>query len=147
MTSSRAATKGIKRSAGRLRVSTSLGAPAGAAGLPDVTFLRPLSGRRSHRSTAELPSAAAWLLGAHAGREFAYISIQDLFDATGNFQGTLKVRWRIILAGGDEFVGVANPQIRDAAGNITLDACSKFRGERIDIEALSPRCQNITPPQ
>ncbi|MBA3715102.1 MAG: hypothetical protein H0W76_22030 [Pyrinomonadaceae bacterium] len=81
------------------------------------------------------------------GNEFAYTFIQDLFDATGNFQGTLKVRFKITLTGKDEFVGVANSQIRDADGNITLDGCSTFRAERIKIEPLAPRCQSITPPQ
>jgi hypothetical protein len=124
--------------------------PPGVPPLPDrhvyATFAR---GGAAIGSDRDLPFASPqhgyW--EHQQGNEFAYISIQDLFDATGSFQGTLKVRWRITLTDRDQFVGVANPQIRDAAGNITLDGCSKFRAERIEIEPLSQRCQSITPPQ
>jgi len=81
------------------------------------------------------------------GNEFAYITIQDLFDAAGNFQGTLKVKSKITVTGLDEFVAVSNPQIRDAAGNLTLDGCSTARAVRIKTEPLLERCQSITPPQ
>jgi hypothetical protein len=81
------------------------------------------------------------------GNEFAWTFLGDNFDAMGNFLGTLKLRARITLTGKDTFVGVANPQVRDAAGNLLLDACSTFKAERIKAEPLSERCQSITPPQ
>jgi hypothetical protein len=81
------------------------------------------------------------------GNEFAYLTIQDLFDAAGNFQGTLKVKSKITITGPDEFVAVSNPQIRDAAGNLILDGCSTSRAVRIKTEPLLERCQNITLPQ
>ena len=81
------------------------------------------------------------------GHEFSYLTIQDLFDAAGNFQGTLKVKSKITITGPDEFVAVNNPQIRDAAGNLILDACSTSRAVRIKTEPLLERCQNITLPQ
>jgi hypothetical protein len=74
------------------------------------------------------------------GNEFVYLTIQDLFDAAGNFQGTLKVKSRITITGPDEFVAVSNPQIRDAAGNLILDACSTSRAVRIKTEPLLERC-------
>lgn len=81
------------------------------------------------------------------GHEFAWAFIGDNFDPLGNFVGTLKLRGRITMTGKDTFVGVANPQVRDAAGNLLLDACSTFRAERIKAEPLSERCQSLTPPQ
>jgi hypothetical protein len=81
------------------------------------------------------------------GNEFAWTFIGDNFDALGNFVGTLKLRAKITMTGKDTFVGVSNPQLRDAAGNIVLDACSTFKAERIKAEPPSERCQSITPPQ
>ncbi len=81
------------------------------------------------------------------GNEFTWTFIGDNFDALGNFVGTLKLRAKITMTGKDSFVGVANPQVRDAAGNVVLDACSTFKAERVKAEPPSERCQNITPPQ
>lgn len=81
------------------------------------------------------------------GNEFAWTFAGDNFDVMGNFLGTIKLRAKITMTGRDTFVGVANPQVRDAAGNVILDACSTFRAERIKAEPLSERCQSITPPQ
>lgn len=81
------------------------------------------------------------------GNEFAWAFLGDNFDPLGNFVGTLKLKARITMTGKDSFIGVANPQVRDAAGNVLLDACSTFRAERIKTEPLSERCQSITPPQ
>lgn len=80
-----------------------------------------------------------------AGNEFAGTFTEDLFDATGNFAGTLKVRTRTIVTGKDEYVGVANGERRDASGNLTLNACTTFRGKRIIIEPLPAQCQSINP--
>ena len=91
------------------------------------------------------PQHGAW---EHlSGHEFLYITVQDLFDAAGNFQGTLKVKSRITMTGPDEFVAVSNPQIRNAAGTLILDACSTSKAQRIKTEMLLERCQSITPPQ
>ncbi len=87
----------------------------------------------------------AW---AHlGGNDFAYTSIQDLFNAMGSFAGTTTVRVRLTVTGPDTFVGVANGEQRDAAGNLVANRCSTLRGARIKVEPLSPQCQSITPPQ
>ena len=124
--------------------------PPGAPPLPDryvyATFARGGGAIGSDRGLPfSSPQHGVWEhLG---GNEFAYTFIQDLFDAAGSFQGTLQVKQRIILTSDDEFVGVANPQIRDAAGNLTLDACSTFKAERLTTGPLAPRCQSLSPPQ
>jgi hypothetical protein len=124
--------------------------PPGAPPLPDrfiyLTFAR---GGALIGSDRGLPFASpqhgVWEhLG---GKEFVYITVQDLFDAAGNFQGTLKVKSRITMTGPDEFVAVSNPQIRNAAGALILDACSTSKAVRIKTEPLLERCQSITPPQ
>ena len=91
------------------------------------------------------PQHGAW--EHRGGNEFAWTFIGDNFDPLGNFVGTLKLRARITITGRDTFSGVANPQVRDAAGTLLLDACSTFKAERIKTEPLSERCQSITPPQ
>ncbi len=85
---------------------------------------------------------------AHTGgNEFALTFIEDLFDGMGNFVGTLKVRTRVTVIGKDGYVGIANGEFRDAAGNVMRSGCATIRGERIKIEPLPPQCQSITPPQ
>jgi hypothetical protein len=87
----------------------------------------------------------AW---AHlGGDDFAYTINEDLFDALGNFAGTLTVRVKLTVTGNDTFVGVANGEQRDAAGNLVFNRCTTVRGQRIKVEPLSPQCQSITPPQ
>ncbi len=87
----------------------------------------------------------AW---AHlGGNDFAFTFVEDLFDAVGNFAGTLTVRVRLTVTGKDTFVGVANGENRDAAGNLVFNRCTTVRGERIKVEPLAPQCQSITPPQ
>jgi hypothetical protein len=91
------------------------------------------------------PQHGTW---AHIrGDEFASTTIQDLFDVMGNFQGTLTVRVKSTLIGKDEFVGVANGESRDAAGNLISSRCATVRGQRITIEPLAPQCQTIPFPQ
>jgi hypothetical protein len=124
--------------------------PPGAPPLPNrFVYLTIASGGAVIGSDRGLPFASPQhgLWEHRGGNEFSYLTIQDLFDAAGNFQGTLKIRARITVTGKDEFVGVASPQIRDAAGNIILDGCSTFKAVRIKTEPLSERCQSITPPQ
>jgi hypothetical protein len=124
--------------------------PPGAPPLPNrfiyLTFARGGAVIGSDRGLPfASPQHGVWEhLGGH---EFAYLTIQDLFDAAGNFQGTLKVKSKITITGPDEFVAVSNPQIRDAAGNLILDGCSTSRAVRIKTESLLERCQSITPPQ
>lgn len=87
----------------------------------------------------------AW---AHlGGNQFAWTAIEDLFDGTGNFTGSVTVRVRITVTGKDEFVGVSNAEERDAFGNVLFSRCGTVRGERIKIEPLAPQCQSVTPPQ
>jgi len=82
-----------------------------------------------------------------SGNDFAYTLIEDLFNAMGNFAGTLTVRVKLTMTGKDTFVGVANGESRDAAGNLVFNRCTTVRGERIKVEPLPPQCQSITPPQ
>lgn len=81
------------------------------------------------------------------GSEFAYTFVGDNFDTTGNFLGTLKVRFNLTLTGPDELVGVDNAELRDPAGNLVFSRCNTVRGERIKIEPLPEQCQGIRPPQ
>lgn len=81
------------------------------------------------------------------GNEFASTSLEDLFDATGNFAGTFKGRARITVTGPNSFVAVSNAEQRNAAGEIIVQGCSTMRAERITVEPLAPQCQSITPPQ
>jgi hypothetical protein len=81
------------------------------------------------------------------GNDFAYTINEDLFDALGNFAGMLTVRVKLTVTGNDTFVGVANGEQRDAAGNLVFNRCTTVRGERIKVEPLAPQCQSITPPQ
>ena len=81
------------------------------------------------------------------GSNFAYTLKEDLFDAMGNFDGTVVVRARLTLNDKDAFTGVANAENRDAGGNVRFNRCTTVRGARIRVEALSEQCQSITPPQ
>jgi hypothetical protein len=81
------------------------------------------------------------------GNDFAYTINEDLFDALGNFAGTLTVRVKLTITGNDTFVGIANGEQRDAAGNLVFNRCTTVRGERIKVEPLAPQCQSVTPPQ
>ena len=81
------------------------------------------------------------------GISFAGTAKEDIFDAMGNFAGTLTVRTRTTMTGRDTYVGVANGELRDAAGNITRSLCTTFRATRIKVEPLPDQCQSITPPQ
>jgi len=81
------------------------------------------------------------------GDEFAATSTEDLFDALGNFVGTLKVRTRTTLIGEDLFIGVSNGEQRDTAGNLVFSRCATIRGDRLKIEPLPSQCQTIVPPQ
>lgn len=91
------------------------------------------------------PQHGAWEhLG---GNEFAATLIQDQFDATGNFVGTLTIRQKLTVIGDDQLEGVATAEIRDAVGNITAVRCATTKGERIKIEPLAPQCQSLTTPR
>jgi hypothetical protein len=81
------------------------------------------------------------------GNEFAQTFKEDLFDGLGNFAGTLTVRTRVTVTGKDEYIGVANGEARDAAGNVIFNRCTTIRAARIKIEPLAPQCQSITPPR
>lgn len=84
----------------------------------------------------------------HLGsNHFAGTAKEDIFDAMGNFAGTLTVRTRTTLTGRDTFVGVANGEFRDAAGNITRSLCTTFRATRLKVEPLPEQCQSIQPPE
>jgi hypothetical protein len=79
------------------------------------------------------------------GNEFAATFIADLYDQSGNFTGTVKLRTRYIVTGKDEFVGVANAEERDVNGNVTATRCARFKGEHITVEQLAPPCQGLNP--
>ena len=52
---------------------------------------------------------------------------QDLFNSAGTFVGTFKGHSRVQLVGRDEYVGVANIETRDAAGNLLSSRCARIR--------------------
>jgi hypothetical protein len=81
------------------------------------------------------------------GNEFAQTFKEDLFDGMGNFAGILTVRARVTVTGKDEYIGVANGEARDAAGNLIFNRCTTIRAERITVEPLAPQCQSIVPPR
>ena len=109
------------------------------------TFARGGATTGSDRTRPFSKQHGAW---AHlGGNDFAVTRKEDLFDAMGNFTGTLTVRTKLTITGKDEFVGVANGEFRDAAGNITRSACTTIKGTRIKVEPLPAQCQGITPPQ
>jgi len=99
----------------------------------------------SDRAQPTSKQHGAW---AHLGsNDFAFTAVEDIFDATGNFAGTLTVRVKLSVTGKDQFVGVSNGEQRDAAGNLVFNACGTLRGQRIKVEPLPLQCQSITPPQ
>jgi len=75
------------------------------------------------------------------GHDFAWTLVEDLFDAAGNFAGTIKIRVRLTMIGREEFVGSSNGEWRDADGNLIFNRCGTVRGERIQIEPLAQHCQ------
>ena len=79
--------------------------------------------------------------------EFVYTIVEDLYDTTATFIGTLKVRVKLTVVGADEFIGVSNGEQLDTNGNTVSNRCATIRGQRIAIEALSPQCLNIVPPR
>ena len=81
------------------------------------------------------------------GNEFAFTSIQEVFDAAGNFAGTFKGRGKITMKGRNAFVGVTNAEQRNAAGAIIVNGCSTIQAERIKVEPLATQCQSIEPPR
>ena len=81
------------------------------------------------------------------GSEFAFTTMEQLFNETGEPGGTVVIRVRITITAADDFIGVSNAEERDAAGNLVSNRCGTVRGDRITIEPLAPQCQNIVPPQ
>jgi hypothetical protein len=79
------------------------------------------------------------------GHEYAWTSVQDLFDSAGTFLGTFKARARVQLVGKDDLVGVANVEQRDPSGNITLNRCARFTAVRIVVEPLASPCEDLEP--
>ena len=79
------------------------------------------------------------------GHEYAWTSMQDLFDPAGTFLGTFKARARVQLVGMDDLVGVANVEQRDPSGNVVLNRCARFTAVRIVVEPLAPPCEGLEP--
>ena len=79
------------------------------------------------------------------GHEYAWTSVQDLFDAAGTFLGVFKARARVQLVGEDDLVGVANVEQRDPSGNVVLNRCARFRAVRVVVEPLAPPCDGLEP--
>jgi hypothetical protein len=121
------------------------GVPQPPSFIAHATFSRGGAAFGSDRQRPTSKQHGAWAyLG---GNEFAWTTTEDLFDAMGNFAGTLKVRVKVTLTGKDELVGVSNGEQRDPGGNLIFSRCGTIRGERIKIEPLAEQCQSITPPQ
>ena len=81
------------------------------------------------------------------GNEFASTFISDQYDTSGVFTGTLKIRVRYNVINKDEFVGVANVEVRDANDTVTAIRCATIKAQRTKVEPLAALCQGITPPQ
>ena len=145
--------EGFEKRAQRLEGSwTVIVTPAVPPGVPQppsfvtqATIARGGAVFSSDRSRASSKQHGTWEY--QGGDEFASTATEDLFDVLGNFAGTLKLRIRTTLIGEDLFIGVANAEQRDAAGNLVFNRCATIRGNRFKIESLSPQCQNIVPPQ
>ena len=121
--------------------------PPGAPPISFHTYLTFSEGGASIGSDRTKPFASpqhgTWV---HVqGHEFAGTFVQDLFDQAGTFLGTFKGRTRILLVGRNEFVGVANVEQRDPNGNLQLNRCARFVGERIVVEPLAPPCEDLEP--
>lgn len=81
------------------------------------------------------------------GNKYAWTFKEDIFDAMGNFDGVLTIRFRATLTARDEFVGVANSELRNANGDLIRNRCATGKGRRIMLEPLPELCQGITPPR
>lgn len=121
------------------------GVPQPASFVAHGTFARGGAAWGSDRTRPSSKQHGAW---EHTGGSaFAFTVTEDLFNETGQFAGTLRVRVRLRLIGNDEFVGVSNVELSDAAGKVILSGCGTVRGQRIKVEPLPEACQNIVPPQ
>lgn len=81
------------------------------------------------------------------GNVFASTFMSDQYDQSGVFTGTLKIRVRYNMVEKDEFVGVANVEVRDVNDTVTATRCATIKAQRIKVEPLAPQCQGITPPR
>ena len=75
-------------------------------------------------------------------KQFTYTFLSLIYDSTGQFAGTLKVREAITLnAAGDQYDGVSSIDVFDPAGNPIppFSSCGgTSHGKRIEVEA--PTC-------
>lgn len=133
----------------RLDVTVNVIVPPGVPQSPPFlghgTFSRSGATVATDRTRALSKQQGAW---AHlGGNDFAWTTIEDLFDGMGSFAGTVKVRVRLTVTGKDTFVGVSNGEFRDTAGNITRNGCGTVHGTRIKVEPLPEQCQYVPAPQ
>jgi hypothetical protein len=141
--------KQAQRIEGSWDITATISVPPGAPQPPPVishaTFSRGGAVFGSDRTRPFSKQHGAWVhLG---GNKFASTRTEDLFDPMGNFAGTFKVNLSLTVTRRDEFVGVASVEFRDAAGNLTRNACATVRAARIKVEPLAEQCQSITPPR
>lgn len=75
--------------------------------------------------------------------EYAYTFKTDLYDAAGQFQGTITVRvTELTFTGRDEFVGISSAEFRDPAGNVVSVRCGgTIHGQRISVESQPAECR------
>jgi hypothetical protein len=77
-----------------------------------------------------------------AAKQFTYTFLSLIYDSTGQFAGTLKVRETITLnAAGDQYDGGSSVEVFDPAGNLIppFSTCGgTSHGKRIEVEA--PTC-------
>lgn len=71
-------------------------------------------------------------------REFGITFEKIMFDAAGNFAGTLKVRETITLsAQGDSYVGDGTAEVFDPSGRLVGSFCAKTEATRITVQRPS----------
>ncbi len=134
---------------GSWKITVTLALPPGVPPPPPIHATATISrGGALFGSDRARPTSKQHGAWAHLGsNDFAFTAVEELFDTTGDFAGTLTVRVKLTVTGKDEFVGVSNGEQRDAAGNLVFNVCGTVRGQRIKVEPLPLQCQSITPPQ
>ena len=71
------------------------------------------------------------------GHEFTYTFLSLLYNPTGHFVGTLKVRETLTLdTSGDQYDGISNVEFFDPLGNLVpaFSTCGIAHGTRINVE-------------
>lgn len=77
------------------------------------------------------PGQGSW---ARQGDDYVVTILFFTKDAAGATNGSIKVRHRVTLAGRDEYSGVGNAEVFDAAGNFAGSVAFHTQGRRLAAE-------------